>query len=802
MQLPYLAESAVISRVIRMYQLGETAQRIVTFSDKPNEALFELSRRHVDTQNPFTIKGVSYPSLEHYIQSQKFALPALTQPHALDLGHEALNEILDVETPAVKNLENYILSAEDIASVGARAQHLCRLLWTENVEIDFQDTWDKLEAAQLEKALRAKFKDIEIYRNALMATEDACIVYDNFDNNDDVLYGWGHMGRGMNVMGKLLMTIRNELFDASADHKRFVIDVDKVYEGVFTLRQTFPQERQPLRAYADMVTRTQPYIWLNDYSAAMRRGDKLHCNALRKCIQMQSSAHMSKVLADKHALMPATELFEPSDLETTILERQFNTVETPVIVAAIDCLHAAHRLYEQDRSDTIAVLNMANQFRMGGGYQHGMGAQEEDLCRRTTLIRQLNPKHYENKKLGFGQANVLYTPNVTVFRRGADEGYAFIPAPFSINVISSAAFNLYRPDAPKENTPEYERGMYQKIFAQLLLAAHQGQTRLVLSAYGCGAFKNDPAFVAGLYKKIIDEHFYGVFEKIVFAIVSNPMQHDRNFETFLYTFNQAPGFDFKPIGQIPRPDCVYDSAVVDEVINLPEQLLVRAIYLAEYKSLSFCFATPELAEAAQSMLIDTYGFARADVKVESSCGYCRFLPGKAHEAPLLYAATIPAKGSQDIVFLGRFIRAQKTDPSFAALFLKLVHSIHAYEAEADKLDSQRFNLLFWQNEKRLKSHKIKGLSILKEALLGGTTVPEALARMYASKYSELLLHGKNAFGLTELFRIKAGDTPINDILARADSTTSLAGMDDPHNVSDSSDEEDDEDRVTIVLPKK
>jgi uncharacterized protein (TIGR02452 family) len=53
----------------------------------------------------------------------------------------------------------------------------------------------------------------------------------------------------------------------------------------------------------------------------------------------------------------------------------------------------------------------------------------------------------------------------------------------------------------------------------LAICAEQGHTRLVLGAWGCGVFANDPKVVARAFGAELDGAFAGVFEEVVFAVL-------------------------------------------------------------------------------------------------------------------------------------------------------------------------------------------------------------------------------------------------------------------------------------------
>ena len=60
---------------------------------------------------------------------------------------------------------------------------------------------------------------------------------------------------------------------------------------------------------------------------------------------------------------------------------------------------------------------------------------------------------------------------------------------------------------------------------------------IILGAFGCGAFSNNPRDVSKAYKEIlIDKNYQKYFEKVVFAI---PDKNHPNYKTFFATFNNT-----------------------------------------------------------------------------------------------------------------------------------------------------------------------------------------------------------------------------------------------------------------------
>ncbi len=209
-----------------------------------------------------------------------------------------------------------------------------------------------------------------------------------------------------------------------------------------------------------------------------------------------------------------------------------------------DCLVAALKLQEDHES--VAVLNMANSTSPGGGVKGGAGAQEENICRRSDLWQILSPEVNETmivamrgKKSGYlvPWEGVIYSPTVHIFRGPESEGYPFMEQAATIAVITSAAERLHEwdntnekpifPNRTKRKEEEqtrkhWEDDMRAKIRVQLAIAVNSGHDALVLSAFGCGAFKNPPKLVAKFYKEEIDrlknDGTLGSLKTIVFAI--------------------------------------------------------------------------------------------------------------------------------------------------------------------------------------------------------------------------------------------------------------------------------------------
>lgn len=221
--------------------------------------------------------------------------------------------------------------------------------------------------------------------------------------------------------------------------------------------------------------------------------------------------------------------------------------ETKISVINNDCLDVAAEY--KDKSN-VTLLNMANANGPGGGWLIGDIAQEEVLFRRTNYHRALVPEinTFLSKQLLDGQYRIpfygaIFTPFVTVFR---DRENQLLPEDqrFQVNMIASAALDL-RPYPDNEelrlcgeeklDNQTVKKLTKQKIRAQLAVAFLYGSEILILGAFGCGAFRNDPSLVAMCYKEVIEEPlFQHAFREIIFAIIDP--HNTNNFAEFSKRF--------------------------------------------------------------------------------------------------------------------------------------------------------------------------------------------------------------------------------------------------------------------------
>lgn len=167
---------------------------------------------------------------------------------------------------------------------------------------------------------------------------------------------------------------------------------------------------------------------------------------------------------------------------------------------------------KQVRPGRVLVLNFANPVRPSGGARYGAWSQEENLCRKSTLLSSLESKeaapfYAAHQSAGpLASDAILLSPNVEVFR---DENNELLEEPFVVSVLSCAAPRLQTGAHPPEE--ELEALLYRRILGILHVAAAYGHRYLVLGAWGCGAFGNDAGQVARLFERALKDFRRGVY---------------------------------------------------------------------------------------------------------------------------------------------------------------------------------------------------------------------------------------------------------------------------------------------------
>lgn len=198
----------------------------------------------------------------------------------------------------------------------------------------------------------------------------------------------------------------------------------------------------------------------------------------------------------------------------------------------------------------VCVLNFASATNPGGGVVKGSSAQEEAICRCSTLYPNLKAerpweKFYAPHRRAhepLHNDDCIYTPGVVVFKSDVDYPQ-LLPEEkwYSVNVLTCAAPNLRERPSNEMNigdgnaavhiNREELQALHEKRMRKVLeIAWRKGNEVVILGAFGCGAFRNPPAVVAQAMQTVVQEYRMN-FETVEFAVYCGA-QYDTNYRLF------------------------------------------------------------------------------------------------------------------------------------------------------------------------------------------------------------------------------------------------------------------------------
>lgn len=178
-------------------------------------------------------------------------------------------------------------------------------------------------------------------------------------------------------------------------------------------------------------------------------------------------------------------------------------------------------LIEYSKLGKTGVLNMASYKRPGGGVERGARAQEECLFRCSNLSHSISTDFYP-----LSDDVCLYTQDAIFFK---DKDYDYMSNILS-DVITIAAINL---NGSNHQPTTYRNLTLQKIRLMLSIPAKHGVENLILGAWGCGVFGNDPQIMSNFFEQVlIGEGYASLYKNVVFAIINDHNSVGNNFNIF------------------------------------------------------------------------------------------------------------------------------------------------------------------------------------------------------------------------------------------------------------------------------
>ncbi len=235
-----------------------------------------------------------------------------------------------------------------------------------------------------------------------------------------------------------------------------------------------------------------------------------------------------------------TRVYSPKTSDNLLQYRTANPLATPTKISVTNqtTLDAVRDLIKAGNEDVLC-LNFASAKNPGGGFLGGSQAQEESIARATGLYKSLlqAEMYYDtnrNTKSCFYTDYMIYSPDVPVFK---DEGGNNLEELVSCGIITAPAVNT---GVVKRKEPhrlsEIEAVMKRRIAKVLAISLEHRHRCIVLGAWGCGVFQNDPVDMARYFREVIEEQFRNEFREIVFAIYA---RNERFINPFYKEFGRS-----------------------------------------------------------------------------------------------------------------------------------------------------------------------------------------------------------------------------------------------------------------------
>lgn len=230
------------------------------------------------------------------------------------------------------------------------------------------------------------------------------------------------------------------------------------------------------------------------------------------------------IAAELNHCINETKLFRPGQLAKIAAAASATRSSSRVRVVNGTTLAAARQLHDAYGPERVALLNFASARNPGGGFLSGSQAQEESLARASGLYAAVSrmTEYYEanrREKSALYTDHMIYSPRVPVFRDDADR---LLDEPWCVSMVTAPAVNAGAVRAREPGTAARIRAvMRHRMGCVLALAVHHGHDALVLGAWGCGVFANDPEEVAELFAGYLlgAGRYARAFTEVVFAVL-------------------------------------------------------------------------------------------------------------------------------------------------------------------------------------------------------------------------------------------------------------------------------------------
>jgi len=234
-----------------------------------------------------------------------------------------------------------------------------------------------------------------------------------------------------------------------------------------------------------------------------------------------------------------TTIYRPDEFDKQVISTQFVPQTTEIEVLNDTSLSVARQIVNEGKYQHVVCLNFASAKNPGGGFLGGSQAQEESLARSSALYGSLlkMKEYYEYNRKGKSclySDYMIFSPNVPVFR---DDAGKLLQQPYLLSFITAPAVNAGAVRKNETNNVDKIKSvMISRAEKVLSVVAYHHCDALILGAWGCGVFRNDPVDVAEMWFTLLKENalFVNRFKKVSFAVIEG--QKRGIYQTFVDQF--------------------------------------------------------------------------------------------------------------------------------------------------------------------------------------------------------------------------------------------------------------------------
>lgn len=280
-----------------------------------------------------------------------------------------------------------------------------------------------------------------------------------------------------------------------------------------------------------------------DYSSPFNNREERRRSAIEHTNKMES-LYKDKI---NESLENTTILRNADDIYSIPKESE----DTTYILDDLDTISAIKEYTKSGHK--VTALNFASYTNPGGKFIDGSSAQEEAICHESFLynvlskledIYSLNRKDYNS---GLYEDCFIFTPNV----------YIESDKECKANILTCAAPNWASAKKYDVSLEKNNRTLYNRIvnMIRFLNITRDTSDVLILGAWGCGVFKQDPYFVASKFMQVLTTE-YNPYKYVVFAV-----PHSKYNNNYIEFRNVLHNYDKKadPFSQYKERIAIHDE---------------------------------------------------------------------------------------------------------------------------------------------------------------------------------------------------------------------------------------------------